>query len=882
MATPSYIVYGSILSGGGLSGLATYIYDESDNLLWRGETSSSTTTFFSNPQPQGTTTADAPNGWVDTVGKVSGSPNNTILSQYSTATVTIDRAKNLGVFTINDVSYFFPLDNMEVTGTNWFYYNAGNTGKGGSSTAVYEILTLGISPPPKPDITSVVYNNGVATVYYSFINGVADGSVFSYGDIADSYNGDTWSSDQNRYTKTELIRNASYSEATVVSGNTYYYRVGAQRQEVINGETYYSTIVYSDVYSAAYQEDPVMAYPEIPVKSYLNLERNPASDYHAATKKYVDDLIAGESSGLVPTKNETGYVFLSNATSGSAGTWTAYATSVTSGGTGLVTSGAVYTAISNLSTVYSAVGHTHAAGDVTSGTFDAARIQTATSGAVGGVKIGDGLAINATSSVASVDVGNGLAINATSKKVEVKLASTSYLSVSSSGLSIDTTNLKTGLGLGTAAYVNTGTAAGDVPLLQGTSGTLDSARLPKANGSAAYGIVALASSNSGLNLNTGVLSVQAGNGIQVGSGGVAIKLASGSYLSVSSSGLSVNTTALAVGLGLGTAASADTGTAEGNVPVLGSNGKLNTSVLPALAITDTFVKSSQADMLAITGADIGDVCVRTDINKSFILKEDGASTLSHWQELLTPTDAVTSVNGQTGTVSITLSSLGGLPSSYLETTLTANSDVKVPSSKAVATYVSNNAIPSSYLETTLTASSDVKVASSKAVATYVSGYAAPLSHNHNASDINAGTLASERIPTAGASSKGGVTVNGNGLKIITGTSTIAVDFLAASGGVYDTTDTTKPVNAAAVKAIADASAASAAKGYAGTVTGDGSTVNFDVTHNLGTTNVIVQVYDPTGVPCLIAFTRATNKITLQFAAAPANNSSYSVMIIAIS
>ena len=103
---------------------------------------------------------------------------------------------------------------------------------------------------------------------------------------------------------------------------------------------------------------------------------------------------------------------------------------------------------------------------------------------------------------------------------------------------------------------------------------------------------------------------------------------------------------------LGSAASKDTGTTAGTVPILGIDGKLDTSVLPAIAITDTFVVSSQSAMLALD-AQVGDVAVRTDINKSFILKEDGASTLSHWQELLTPTDAVTSVNGKTGAVTLT-------------------------------------------------------------------------------------------------------------------------------------------------------------------------------------------------------------------------------------
>lgn len=107
---------------------------------------------------------------------------------------------------------------------------------------------------------------------------------------------------------------------------------------------------------------------------------------------------------------------------------------------------------------------------------------------------------------------------------------------------------------------------------------------------------------------------------------------------------------------LGTAATVNTGTSAGNIPVLDSNGKLDTSILPALAITDTFVVNSQAAMLALT-AEVGDVAVRTDLNKSYILKTDGASTLANWQELLTPTDAVTSVQGRTGAVTITQADL---------------------------------------------------------------------------------------------------------------------------------------------------------------------------------------------------------------------------------
>ena len=117
---------------------------------------------------------------------------------------------------------------------------------------------------------------------------------------------------------------------------------------------------------------------------------------------------------------------------------------------------------------------------------------------------------------------------------------------------------------------------------------------------------------------------------------------------------------------LGTAASKNTGTSSGNVPELDADGKLSTSVLPAIAITDTFEVSSQSAMLALT-AEKGDVAVRSDINKSFVLSSSPASTLANWIELKTPTDTVLSVNGQTGAVTLTANDFGAASSSHTHT-----------------------------------------------------------------------------------------------------------------------------------------------------------------------------------------------------------------------
>ncbi|MEG2310892.1 MAG: hypothetical protein RSB76_02775 [Clostridia bacterium] len=101
--------------------------------------------------------------------------------------------------------------------------------------------------------------------------------------------------------------------------------------------------------------------------------------------------------------------------------------------------------------------------------------------------------------------------------------------------------------------------------------------------------------------------------------------------------------------GLGTAATVNIGSETGNIPVLDARGKLNTTVLPSIAITDTFVVSNQAAMLALT-AEVGDIAVRTDTNETYILKTAPASAIGNWVKLLIPADAVTTVNSKTGTV----------------------------------------------------------------------------------------------------------------------------------------------------------------------------------------------------------------------------------------
>lgn len=124
---------------------------------------------------------------------------------------------------------------------------------------------------------------------------------------------------------------------------------------------------------------------------------------------------------------------------------------------------------------------------------------------------------------------------------------------------------------------------------------------------------------------------------------------------------------------LGTAATKNVGTSSGNIVMVNASGKIEDSLLPSLAITDVFEAASQSAMLALSDANVGDVCIRSDISKSFILKTAPYSTLANWIELKTPTDTVISVNGLTGAITLTTSNISeGTGLYFTEARATAN------------------------------------------------------------------------------------------------------------------------------------------------------------------------------------------------------------------
>ena len=103
-----------------------------------------------------------------------------------------------------------------------------------------------------------------------------------------------------------------------------------------------------------------------------------------------------------------------------------------------------------------------------------------------------------------------------------------------------------------------------------------------------------------------------------------------------------------------------------------TTGTLPNSVLPPLAIVDSFSADSQAAMLALT-IHQGDIVVRTDLSQTFINKSGNNVSMSDWLMLLTPINNVLSVNGFVGTVVLTTTNIAEGTNFYYTDTRVSNS-----------------------------------------------------------------------------------------------------------------------------------------------------------------------------------------------------------------
>lgn len=154
--------------------------------------------------------------------------------------------------------------------------------------------------------------------------------------------------------------------------------------------------------------------------------------------------------------------------------------------------------------------------------------------------------------------------------------------------------------------------------------------------------------------------------------------------------------------GLGTVASKDYGTAEGQVVLLITGGKLPSAVMPSISISEyKGTVATKSLLTSLSTAEIGDYAiVNADgtNNGSWILNGT-YSTLTDWVQLPAVGNII-SINGYTGVVVLNASDVGAIALSNLITAWSETpSATKVPAESLV---VSGLATKSSYYHTTIT------------------------------------------------------------------------------------------------------------------------------------------------------------------------------------
>lgn len=107
---------------------------------------------------------------------------------------------------------------------------------------------------------------------------------------------------------------------------------------------------------------------------------------------------------------------------------------------------------------------------------------------------------------------------------------------------------------------------------------------------------------------------------------------------------------------LWTAASKDVGTSVGEIPVVGSNWKIDSSIVPTV-ISDIYTVTNASDLTSLSNAVKWDYWIVTSESKTYILSADPYSVLSNWVEMLSPTSSVSSVNTKTWAVTLTTSDI---------------------------------------------------------------------------------------------------------------------------------------------------------------------------------------------------------------------------------
>ncbi len=303
-------------------------------------------------------------------------------------------------------------------------------------------------------------------------------------------------------------------------------------------------------------------------------------------------------------------------------------------------------------------------------------------------------------------------------------------------------------------------------------------------------------------------------------------------------------------VGLGTASVRDAGTSSGQVPTLDSDGKLPNSVLPPLAIAEWMgTVDTKADLVTLSDAEQGDwagVSSDSDVNNDGVYMLNGTySDLSAWVQIVGP-GSVISVNGKGGVVILKASDVGAVD---IATTLNGKT-----------------------LQGAVVLNADDVGAVTK-VDGITAGEHPVVEYNAQGLVLDGRDLVADDIPGL------------PGSKITSGE--VAIDYLPTGNAA----DRLVKLSSAGQKGQSlrlteDGTwewytpSSSELAMYTGTISGDGSTKIFTLTHGLsGTPDPVV--FDSTGrkIPGADVSATATS-ITVRFHTAPASGETYTVRGIA--
>lgn len=233
--------------------------------------------------------------------------------------------------------------------------------------------------------------------------------------------------------------------------------------------------------------------------------------------------------------------------------------------------------------------------------------------------------------------------------------------------------------------------------------------------------------------------------------------------------------------------------ANNGVATLGNDGKIPSNQIPAISFQSVNVVTSQSAMIAITGAQVGSIAIRTDVNKNYVLSSLPPTTLTNWIELSTP-NAITTVNGNAGpNVSLTKSDivLGNVDNT---------SDINKPISSATQTALDlKENLANKSTDITADATSTTKYPSVKVIKDYVDSLNAAAGVADGS--ITTAKIANATIINADVSATAAIDFTKINIQKadILGLGIVKADL--ALGNVDNTTDANKPISTATQTAL---------------------------------------------------------------------------------